>query len=73
MALRAMVLCAVAQVNINLGVLFEMMIMGGVYTRCLSEYNMIVSEVPIITRGYGYLISRLPPFEYQGLPVLVEG
>ena len=61
MALRAMVLCAVAQVNINLGVLFEMMIMGGVYTRCLSEYNMIVSEVPINHQGVWVSYFATPP------------
>ena len=60
----------IVQGNMYLGVLFKTKIMNGVYTRCLLEYNVIMSEAPRKHQGGGStLLLQLPPFSDRGEPV----
>ena len=63
-------LYVIVQGNMYPGVLFKTKIMNGVYTRCLLDYNVIVSEAPRKHQGGGStLLPQLPPLSDRGEPV----
>ena len=54
-------LLAMAQENMDLGVLYEMKIIGRFYTCFLSDYNMLVLETPSNhQRGIALLLRESP-------------
>ena len=59
-------LLAMAQENMDLGVLYEMKIIGRFYTCFLSDYNMLVLETPSNhQRGIALLLRKSPHWQIK--------